>query len=102
MKFTISWLKEHLETTASLDEIVETMVRVGLEVEDIKDPAKDLGDYTVAEVIEATPHPDADKLQVLTVNTGKETLQVVCARPMLAKASKASSHRLALMSLAST
>ena len=78
MKFTLSWLKEHLETDADIDTVVETMIRIGLEVEDVKDPAKTLADYVVAEVLEAERHPDADKLQVLKVNNGSETFQVVC------------------------
>ena len=88
MKFTLSWLKEHLETDADLDTIVETMIRIGLEVEEVKDPAKDLADYVVAEVLEAGPHPDADKLQVLKVDNGSETFQVVCGAPNARKGLK--------------
>ena len=88
MKFSLSWLKEHLETDADLDTIVETMIRIGLEVEDVKDPAKDLSDYVVAEVLEANPHPDADKLQVLKVDNGTETFQVVCGAPNARKGLK--------------
>jgi phenylalanyl-tRNA synthetase beta chain len=81
MKFTLSWLKEHLDTEASVEEIAETLTRIGLEVEEVFDPAAALKDFCVAEVVKAEKHPDADKLQVLEVNTGKETLQVVCGAP---------------------
>lgn len=81
MKFTLSWLKEHLDTEASVDEIADTLTLIGLEIEEVVDPAKALTDFRVAEVVSAEKHPDADKLQVLQVNTGKETLQVVCGAP---------------------
>jgi phenylalanyl-tRNA synthetase beta chain len=81
MKFTLSWLKEHLDTDASVDEIADTLTLIGLEIEEVVDPAKTLTDFRVAEVVSAEKHPDADKLQVLQVNTGKETLQVVCGAP---------------------
>lgn len=81
MKFTLSWLKDHLETSASLDEILKTLNAIGLEVEGVENPAEKLGAFKVAEVIEAVPHPDADKLRVCTVNTGSETITVVCGAP---------------------
>lgn len=81
MKFTLSWLKEHLETEASLDDIVETMVAVGLEVEHVDDPAVRLADFTVGEVLEAAQHPDADKLKVCKVATKDGALQIVCGAP---------------------
>ncbi|MGE0178231.1 MAG: phenylalanine--tRNA ligase subunit beta [Sphingomonas sp.] len=82
MKFTLSWLKEHLETEASLDEIVETLTRIGLEVEGVENAADKLAPFIVAEVLTAAPHPQADKLQVLTVSTGAgEAIQVVCGAP---------------------
>ncbi len=81
MKFTLAWLKEHLDTDASVDEIAETLTRIGLEVEEVFDPATALKDFRVAEVVKAEKHPDADKLQVLEVDTGKERLQVVCGAP---------------------
>ena len=81
MKFTLSWLKEHLDTDAAVAEIAETLTRIGLEVEDVFDPATALKDFRVAEVVKAERHPDADKLQVLEVDTGKERLQVVCGAP---------------------
>ncbi|MBL4801809.1 MAG: phenylalanine--tRNA ligase subunit beta [Emcibacter sp.] len=81
MKFTLSWLKEYLDTDATVDQISEKLTAIGLEVEEIHNPADDLAPFIVAEVIEAAPHPDADKLQVLKVYTGTETLQVVCGAP---------------------
>ncbi|MBM3576889.1 MAG: phenylalanine--tRNA ligase subunit beta [Alphaproteobacteria bacterium] len=82
MKFTLSWLKEHLDTTASLGEIVETLTRIGLEVEYVHDPAALLKDFTIAKVIEAKPHPNADRLRVCMVDTGTGApVQVVCGAP---------------------
>jgi phenylalanyl-tRNA synthetase beta chain len=82
MKLTLSWLKEHLETSASLDEIVETLIRIGLEVEGVENPAEKLAPFTIARVLTAERHPQADKLQVLTVDTGTgEPVQVVCGAP---------------------
>ncbi|MDH5489038.1 MAG: phenylalanine--tRNA ligase subunit beta, partial [Rhodospirillaceae bacterium] len=81
MKFTLSWLKDHLETTASLEEITKRLTMLGLEVEGVHDRAKGLENFVVAEVVAAEKHPDADKLQICTVNTGSETLQVVCGAP---------------------
>ena len=78
MKFSLSWLKEHLETTVSLDEIVETMVAVGLEVEHLDDPAERLAAFTIGEVLEAEKHPDADKLRVCRVATKDGEKQIVC------------------------
>ncbi|HEY8578522.1 MAG TPA: phenylalanine--tRNA ligase subunit beta, partial [Beijerinckiaceae bacterium] len=82
MKLTLSWLKDHLETTASLDEIVETLTRIGLEVEGVEDPAKKLKDFVVASVVEAQQHPNADRLRVCKVDIGAgELVQVVCGAP---------------------
>jgi phenylalanyl-tRNA synthetase beta chain len=82
MKFTLSWLKEHLETEASVDEIVETLTRIGLEVEGVENPAAKLAPFTIAKVLTAHRHPQADKLQVLTVDAGTgEQIQVVCGAP---------------------
>ncbi len=81
MKFTLSWLKDHLETDASVETISDTLTRIGLEVEGIEDKAKSLSAFTVAEVISAEPHPDADRLRVCMVNDGSETIQVVCGAP---------------------
>jgi len=82
MKFTLSWLKDHLDTQASLDEIVETLTRIGLEVEGVEDKAKTLAPYTVAYVISAEQHPNADRLRVCMVDTGQGApIQVVCGAP---------------------
>jgi len=82
MKFTLSWLKEHLATDASLEAIVEGLTRIGLEVEEVADPAAALAPFTIARVLTAAPHPQADKLQVLSVDTGSgDPLQVVCGAP---------------------
>lgn len=81
MKFSISWLKEHLDTTASVDEIAETLTKIGLEVEEVFNPASRLDGFVTAEVETYEHHPDSDHLGLLTVNTGKEKLQVVCGAP---------------------
>ena len=70
MKFTLSWLKMYLDTDASLDEIVEKLTLIGLEVESVEDKAKTLAPFTVAKVISAEKHPNADKLRVCMVETG--------------------------------
>ena len=81
MKFTLSWLKDHLETTASLNEILVALTNIGLEVEGVTDPAAKLDGFTVARVLTAERHPQADKLQVLSVDAGDGPLQVVCGAP---------------------
>lgn len=82
MKFTLSWLKDHLDTDASVDAISEALTRVGLEVEGVEDKAKALAAFTVAYVIEAKQHPNADRLRVCMVDTGTgEPVQVVCGAP---------------------
>lgn len=81
MKFTLSWLKEHLETDASLEDIVNTLSQIGLEVESVTNPGESLAPFKVVEVVSTHPHPDADKLTVCQVNTGSEVIQVVCGAP---------------------
>ncbi|HYJ31281.1 MAG TPA: phenylalanine--tRNA ligase subunit beta [Allosphingosinicella sp.] len=82
MKFTLSWLKEHLETEASLDEVVEKLTAIGLEVEGVENPTAKLAPFTIAQVLTAERHPQADKLQVLTVDAGTgDPIQVVCGAP---------------------
>lgn len=82
MKFTLSWLKEHLETDATLDQIVERLTMIGLEVEDVTDRAARLAPFKIAKVVSAEQHPNADRLRVLKVDTGSgELLQVVCGAP---------------------
>ncbi|RZK84707.1 MAG: phenylalanine--tRNA ligase subunit beta, partial [Methylobacterium sp.] len=81
MKFTASWLHQHLDTTASLDEIVLALTRIGLEVESVHNPGEALAPFTVARILSAERHPQADKLQVLSVNAGNGPIQVVCGAP---------------------
>ena len=82
MKFSLTWLKDHLETEASPKEIADTLNAIGLEVEGLEDPAERLAGFRIAKVLTADKHPDADKLQVLTVDTGDgDPLQVVCGAP---------------------
>ena len=81
MKFTLSWLKDHLDTDASLEQIVERLTSIGLEVESVDDKAV-LKPFVIAKVLMASRHPDADKMQVLTVDTGSGApVQVVCGAP---------------------
>ena len=81
MKFTLSWLQDYLATKASLEDILATMVKAGLEVEAVEDPAAKLADFTVAHVKAAEPHPDADRLRVCTVDTVDGEKQIVCGAP---------------------
>lgn len=82
MKFTLPWLKEHLETTASLDEIVEKLTMIGLEVEAVEDKAKEFAPFKVVQILEAVQHPNADRLRVCKVDNGTGApLQIVCGAP---------------------
>ena len=81
MKFSLSWLKEHLDTRADIQGVADALNRIGLEVEGIENPAEKLKGFTVAKVLTADRHPQADKLQVLTVDAGQGPLQVVCGAP---------------------
>ncbi|MCP2017946.1 MAG: phenylalanine--tRNA ligase subunit beta [Erythrobacter sp.] len=82
MKFSLEWLKHFLDTDASVAEIAAALNRIGHEVEGIEDPAERLAGFRVAKVLTAAKHPDADKLQVLSVDTGEgDPLQVVCGAP---------------------
>ncbi len=82
MKFTLSWLKEHLDTDADAATVAERLTGIGLEVEEVSNPAEALKPFRVARVLTAERHPQADKLQVLTVDAGDvEPLQVVCGAP---------------------
>lgn len=82
MKFTLSWLKEHLDTDASLEEIVERLTMIGLEVEEVTNRADRLKPFKIAKVLEAEQHPNADRLRVLKVDTGQgEPVQIVCGAP---------------------
>ena len=82
MKFSLTWLKDHLETEASVEEISAKLNAIGLEVEGVENPADRLSGFRIAKVLTAQRHPNADKLQVLTVDTGEgDPLQVVCGAP---------------------
>ncbi len=82
MKFSLSWLKSHLDTDATIEQVADCLNRIGLEVEGIDNPAERLAGFTVARVLTAARHPQADKLQILTVDQGDGgPLQVVCGAP---------------------
>ncbi len=81
MKFTLSWLKDHLDTTASVDEIAYALTDLGLEVEEVGNPAAALESFTLAKVLQAVQHPDADRLRVCTVLTDEGEKQIVCGAP---------------------
>ena len=82
MKFSLSWLKDHLDTEASAGEIAAKLNEIGLELEGLDNPAEALAGFRVAKVLTAAKHPDADKLQVLSVDTGEgDPLTVVCGAP---------------------
>jgi phenylalanyl-tRNA synthetase beta chain len=82
MKFTLSWLKEHLDTDEPLETIVDKLTMIGLEVENLEDKAKELAPYVIARVVEAKQHPNADRLRVCMVDTGDgQPIQVVCGAP---------------------
>ena len=81
MKFTLSWLRDHLDGDAPLERIVDTLNAIGLEVDTVEDRAKALAPFRVGRVVSAQPHPDADRLQVCVVDTGAGQVQVVCGAP---------------------
>jgi phenylalanyl-tRNA synthetase beta chain len=81
MKFTLSWLKDHLETDASIDEIAYALTDLGLEVEGIENPSARLAGFTIGHVTSAEKHPDADKLRVCQVETDEGPLQIICGAP---------------------
>src|SRR5262245_48376154 len=81
MKFTLAWLKDHLDTSASLAELTDKLSSIGLEVESVEDRAAKLAAFTIARVLEATRHPNADKLKVCKVETGNGVVDVVCGAP---------------------
>src|SRR5580692_2177875 len=79
MKFTLTWLKEHLETDAPLEAIVDKLTMIGLEVESVADRGRVLAPFSIARVISAEQHPNADRLRVCMVDTGAgDPVQVVC------------------------
>jgi phenylalanyl-tRNA synthetase beta chain len=81
VKFTLSWLKDHLDTSAPVAELAEKLALIGLDVEGVDDPAAKLKAFTIARVVEAKRHPNADKLQVCKVDTGSGVVEVVCGAP---------------------
>ncbi|MCO8145140.1 phenylalanine--tRNA ligase subunit beta [Rhodovulum tesquicola] len=81
MKFTLSWLKDHLETEASLDDILHALTDLGLEVEGVENPAVKLEEFTIGKVLKAEKHPDADRLRVCQVATGQGETQIICGAP---------------------
>lgn len=88
MKFTLSWLKKFLDTDASLELILQTLNSIGLEVEEVIDRSTELSDFKVAEIIEAEPHPNADKLKICQVKSSNGILQIVCGAPNARKGIK--------------
>src|ERR1700722_12533417 len=81
MKFTLSWLKTHLETDASTEDITNALTRIGLELEGIENRGAAIASFRVAHVIEAKPHPNADRLRACSVDTGDGIVSVVCGAP---------------------
>lgn len=81
MKFTLSWLQDHLETAATVDQVVDAMTMAGLEVEDVENPAAKLLAFSVAKIVEAVQHPNADKLRVCQVDTKDGRKEIVCGAP---------------------
>jgi phenylalanyl-tRNA synthetase beta chain len=81
MKFTMSWLKEHLDTTATVDQVVDAMTMAGLEVEHVENPAAKLAAFTVAKIVDAVQHPNADRLRVCQVDTVDGIKEIVCGAP---------------------
>ena len=81
MKFTLGWLKDHLDTTADAAAVAEAMTMAGLEVEHVTDPTVSLKPFTVARIIEAVQHPNADRLRVCQVETVDGLKEIVCGAP---------------------
>lgn len=81
MKFTLSWLKDHLENTATAGQVVDAMTMAGLEVEHVDDPATKLAAFSVAKIVEAVQHPNADRLRVCQVETRDGRKEIVCGAP---------------------
>src|SRR5271165_833433 len=81
MKFSLSWLKTHLDTDATLDQITVTLTRIGLELEDVEDRGAALASFRIARVVEAVQHPNADRLRVCRVDDGEKIVSVVCGAP---------------------
>ena len=78
MKFTLSWLKKHLDTTADTETILKTLTNIGLEVEDCYNPSENLNGFVVAKILSIRAHPDADRLKLCQVDNGDENIEIVC------------------------
>ena len=81
MKFTLDWLRDHLDTSENLNKITDTLTNIGLEIESVEDKSEIFKNFTVAKVLKAEKHPDADKLKVCQVETINGNFQVVCGAP---------------------
>ncbi|MGI4800600.1 MAG: phenylalanine--tRNA ligase subunit beta, partial [Janthinobacterium lividum] len=81
MKFTLSWLRTHLDTDATLEQITDRLTGIGLELEGVTDPGQALRPFRVAHIIEAVQHPNADRLRACTVDAGDGPVSVVCGAP---------------------
>ncbi len=81
MKFTLSWLKTHLDTDAPLDKITDTLTQIGLELEGVHNPAAALAPFKIGHVVEAVQHPNADRLRACKVDAGDGIVSVVCGAP---------------------
>ena len=88
MKFTYSWLKEHLETEHQYNEVVDKLTAIGLEVESVQDTGLAYKDFIVGQVLEEEKHPNADKLKLCKVDIGREKVDVVCGAPNVTKGMK--------------
>ena len=96
MKFTLSWLKDHIDTNKDLDTIVDTLTNIGLEIESVEDKLKDFNDFTVAEVLKAEKHPDADRLKVCTHKTRLSIQGIRCIEMQLVQMSYLGKKRMRL------
>ena len=81
MKFTISWLKEYLDTNADVYQITEALTDLGLEVEEVHNPAEKIAEFTIGKVVKAEQHPNADRLRVCLVDTDEGQKQIICGAP---------------------
>ena len=103
MKFTLSWLRDHLETSATLDELCVALNRIGLEVEGVENRGAALAPFRTARIVEAVQHPNADRLRVCTVDVGaSEAVQVVCGAPNARAASTPTNGRASPLAWVST
>ena len=78
MKFTLAWLKDHLDTQCTLQEICDGLIALGHEVEEVVDPSQTLADFRIVQIKDAQPHPEADRLQVCSVDDNGTIIQIVC------------------------